>query len=177
MTRTKKQTHNGDERAALILELFRQLPDNKFSLRHLASASGGASKEGRRETMQIVEQLLATGVIESCPRDKYRLSPAPVSYTHLVEGAQRPCEPDVVGDDVRRAVGLDAADREDALRQVEGQQSADEFGGGGYGVAQLIAQCGVAPCAVYGEAQFVARSHVFARAESEGCLLYTSRCV
>ena len=76
MTRTKKQTHNGDERAALILELFRQLPDNKFSLRHLASASGGASKEGRRETMQIVEQLLATGVIESCPRDKYRLSPA-----------------------------------------------------------------------------------------------------
>ena len=55
MTRTKKQTHNGDERAALILELFRQLPDNKFSLRHLASASGGASKEGRRETMQIVE--------------------------------------------------------------------------------------------------------------------------
>lgn len=54
MTRTKKQTHNGDERAALILELFRQLPDNKFSLRHLASASGGASKEGRRETMQIV---------------------------------------------------------------------------------------------------------------------------
>ena len=58
------------------MELFRQLPDNKFSLRHLASASGGASKEGRRETMQIVEQLLATGVIESCPRDKYRLSPA-----------------------------------------------------------------------------------------------------
>ena len=43
MTRTKKQTHNGDERAALILELFRQLPDNKFSLRHLAAASGGAS--------------------------------------------------------------------------------------------------------------------------------------
>lgn len=33
---------------------------------------------------------------------------------------------------------------------------------------QLIAQCGVASCAVYGEAQFVARSHVFARAESEG---------
>lgn len=55
MTRTKKQTHNDGERAALILELFRQLPDNKFSLRHLASASGGATKEGRRETMQIVE--------------------------------------------------------------------------------------------------------------------------
>ena len=74
----------------------------------------------------------------------------------------------VLGEARVGAVGLDAADREDALRQVEGQQSADEFGGGGYGVAQLIAQCGVAPCAVYGEAQFVARSHVFARAESEG---------
>ena len=42
----------------------------------LFAGIGGASKEGRRETMQIVEQLLATGVIESCPRDKYRLSPA-----------------------------------------------------------------------------------------------------
>ena len=49
MTRTKKQTHNGDERAALILELFRQLPDNKFSLRHLASASGGASRGPPRD--------------------------------------------------------------------------------------------------------------------------------
>ena len=76
MTRTKKQTHNDGERAALILELFRQLPDNKFSLRHLASASGGATKEGRRETMQIVEQLLAEGVIESCSHEKYRLSSA-----------------------------------------------------------------------------------------------------
>ena len=78
MTKTKKQTRhdNGDERAAMILELFRQLPDNKFSLRHLASASGGATKEGRRQTQQIVDQLLATGVIESCAREKYRLSAA-----------------------------------------------------------------------------------------------------
>ena len=76
MTKTKKQNRHdhGDERAAMILELFRQLPDNKFSLRHLASASGGASKEGRRQTQQIVDQLLATGVIECCAREKYRLS-------------------------------------------------------------------------------------------------------
>ena len=47
--RPEKGAKNTD-RAAIILSLFREFPNNKFSLKHLASASGGATKEGRRET-------------------------------------------------------------------------------------------------------------------------------
>ena len=32
------------DRASVILSLLREFPNNKFSLKHLASASGGASK-------------------------------------------------------------------------------------------------------------------------------------
>ena len=51
MKQTKKQrpakrTKNSD-RASMILSLLREFPNNKFSLKHLASASGGATKEGR----------------------------------------------------------------------------------------------------------------------------------
>lgn len=62
------------DRASLIINLFREFPDNKFSLKHLASASGGATKEGRYETRQIVDQLLAENTIEECSREKYCLS-------------------------------------------------------------------------------------------------------
>ena len=52
MKQTKKQrpakrTKNSD-RASMILSLLREFPNNKFSLKHLASASGGATKEGAK---------------------------------------------------------------------------------------------------------------------------------
>ena len=62
------------DRAAMIVALFREFPNNKFTLRHLASASGGASKEGRRATLDILGRLFDEGVIEECTRGKYRLS-------------------------------------------------------------------------------------------------------
>ena len=62
------------DRSSLIINLFREFPDNKFSLKHLASASGGATKEGRWRTQEIVRELLAEGTIEEAGRDKYRLS-------------------------------------------------------------------------------------------------------
>jgi len=58
----------------LILNLFREFPNNKFSLKHLASASGGATKEGRRETLEILGRLFEEGVVEECARQKYRLT-------------------------------------------------------------------------------------------------------
>ncbi|WP_295939286.1 ribonuclease R [uncultured Alistipes sp.] len=64
----------GSDRASLILSMFREFPNNKFSLKHLASASGGASKEGRRETFQILERLHDEGIVEECAREKYRLT-------------------------------------------------------------------------------------------------------
>ncbi len=76
MTRknTKKAAVGETDRSAMILNLFREFPENKFSLKHLASASGGATKEGRARTGEIVERLLAEGAIENCGRNKFRLS-------------------------------------------------------------------------------------------------------
>ena len=62
------------DRASVILNLLREFPNNKFSLRHLASASGGATKEGRRETLEILSRLYEEGIVEECAREKYRLS-------------------------------------------------------------------------------------------------------
>ncbi len=59
----------------MIMQLLRELPNNKFSLKQLAAASGGASKEGRRETLEILGRLFDEGVVEECAREKYRLAP------------------------------------------------------------------------------------------------------
>ena len=58
----------------MIVALFREFPNNKFSLKHLASASGGASKEGRRETLAVLDRLFEEGVVEEGSREKYRLT-------------------------------------------------------------------------------------------------------
>lgn len=78
MKQTKKQrpakrTKNSD-RASMILSLLREFPNNKFSLKHLASASGGATKEGRRETLAVLDRLYDEGIVEECAREKYRLT-------------------------------------------------------------------------------------------------------
>ena len=71
--RASRAASNKDRRSA-ILALFREFPNNKFSLKQLASVSGGASKEGRRETFEILGQLFDEGVVEECAREKYRLT-------------------------------------------------------------------------------------------------------
>ncbi len=78
MKQTKKQRSTKStkkhDRAAMILSLLREFPNNKFSLKHLASASGGATKEGRRETLAILDRLYDEGIVEECAREKYRLT-------------------------------------------------------------------------------------------------------
>ena len=75
---TKKQRSesrkSASDRMGLILSLFREFPNNKFSVKQLASASGGGDKEGRRATFAILSQLFEQGVVEECARDKYRLT-------------------------------------------------------------------------------------------------------
>ncbi len=68
----KKNERN--DRASIILNLFREMPNNVFSLKHLASASGGATKQGRRETLEILSNLFDEGIVEECAREKYRLT-------------------------------------------------------------------------------------------------------
>lgn len=72
--RPRKKPRKADDRQSVIIGLLREFPDNKFSIKHLASASGGNTREGRRETMEILQRLLDEGVAERCTREKYRLS-------------------------------------------------------------------------------------------------------
>ena len=67
MKKEKKQRRNRD-RASLIINLFREFPNNRFSLKHLAAASGGADRDGRRETLLFLDRLYDEGVIEECAR-------------------------------------------------------------------------------------------------------------
>ena len=69
-----KRGNNRDERASFIVDMFREFPDNKFSLKHLAAASGGADRDGRTMTFAIVRQLMEEGFVEEVARSKYRLS-------------------------------------------------------------------------------------------------------
>ena len=57
----------------MILQLLREFPNNKFSIKHLASASGGNTREGRRETMALLNDLEREGAVVLVGRDKYRL--------------------------------------------------------------------------------------------------------
>ncbi len=72
----KKQNkrHERNDRASIILSLLREMPNNVFSLKHLASASGGATKQGRRETLDILGRLYEEGIVEECAREKFRLT-------------------------------------------------------------------------------------------------------
>ena len=72
----KKEKRNGrrHDRASVIINLFREFPNTKFSLKHLAAASGGAGRDGQRETLAILDRLYDEGVIEECARHKYRLT-------------------------------------------------------------------------------------------------------
>lgn len=83
-----KRGNNRDERASFIVDMFREFPDTKFSLKHLAAASGGADRDGRTMTFAIVRQLIEDGFVEEVARSKYRLSRAAMPrYEGVVTGA------------------------------------------------------------------------------------------
>ncbi len=70
----KKRSKKGYDRSAIIIQLFREVPNKKHSLKHLASCSGSAGRAGMQETRLILAQMIAEGVIEECNRGKYCLS-------------------------------------------------------------------------------------------------------
>ena len=70
------------------MDMFREFPDNKFSLKHLAAASGGADRDGRTMTFAIVRQLIEDGFVEEVSKSKYRLARrALLNYEGVVVGA------------------------------------------------------------------------------------------
>lgn len=70
----KSHTDSMSVRSAFIVNMFREFPDRVFSLKQLAAASGGNSKEGRYMVRDIVDALVEGGVVESHGRDKFQLS-------------------------------------------------------------------------------------------------------
>ncbi len=71
--RDKRDKHAFD-RAGFILNMMKEMPNNKFSLKHLAASSGGADRDSRREVLYILRNLEEQGVVEECARGKYRLA-------------------------------------------------------------------------------------------------------
>ncbi len=78
--RDNKEKHTFD-RAGFILNMMKEMPNNKFSLKHLAASSGGADRDSRREVLYILRNLTEQGVIEECARGKYRLATREMART------------------------------------------------------------------------------------------------
>ncbi|MFR9566513.1 MAG: ribonuclease R [Rikenellaceae bacterium] len=72
MTRSRQKKDY--DRGAFILNMLQEFPNNKFSLKQLAAASGRADKSGRRETLNFVEDLIAQGYVRLTSRGKFQLS-------------------------------------------------------------------------------------------------------
>ncbi|MCD8071892.1 MAG: ribonuclease R [Alistipes sp.] len=72
---TGRKGRNTD-RAAVITELFRLFPTKRYTIKALASASGGADREGRALTGEIVRGLVEKGTVQALGSAKYRLSPS-----------------------------------------------------------------------------------------------------
>lgn len=56
------------------MQLFRSFPGRKFALKTLAAQSGGADREGRYQTREIVRQMVEQGVIEPTAASTFRLA-------------------------------------------------------------------------------------------------------
>ena len=67
-------------RSAFVVNMFREFPDRVFSMKQLASASGGNTREGRYIVRDIVEALVEEGIVECYGRDKYQLSMAQLPH-------------------------------------------------------------------------------------------------
>lgn len=62
------------DRSEILIQLFRECPTRRFSLKQLAACSGGAGRTGRRETLEILGRLLAEGTIEQRSCGGYMLA-------------------------------------------------------------------------------------------------------
>ena len=67
-------------RQAFVVNMFREFPDRVFTLKQLVSASGGNSREARYIVRDVIEALIAEGVVVSHGRDKYQLSMAQLPH-------------------------------------------------------------------------------------------------
>ena len=72
MGKKSSKKPDGSDRAKCILTLFRENPGRRMTLRHIALATGGPSRERRRETVEILGILVSEGTVEFDGR-RYRM--------------------------------------------------------------------------------------------------------
>lgn len=83
MTKNKKKPSKGKVKtktsgsiASLISELFRTLPDKRYSVKNLITATGAMTRDEKDEVRSVVRSLLDERTIELVAEGKYRLSNA-----------------------------------------------------------------------------------------------------
>ncbi len=54
--------------------MFKEMPNNKFSLKHLASSAGCGDRYGRREVLNILQSFVEQGLITETARGKFHLA-------------------------------------------------------------------------------------------------------
>lgn len=62
------------DRSSVIMHVLTAMPGHKFSFKELAAVSGGADRDGRYATREVLERLIAEGVVEQCTGQKFRLA-------------------------------------------------------------------------------------------------------
>ena len=63
-----------NDRESIIMHVLTAMPGHKFSFKELAAVSGGADRDGRYATRDVLERLIAEGVVEQCSGQKFRLA-------------------------------------------------------------------------------------------------------
>lgn len=71
-----KAGYKRNDASALIVELFRSLPDKRYSVKSLIAATGASSREEKDEVRGIVYALVDEGLVEQIGDGKYRLNHA-----------------------------------------------------------------------------------------------------
>ena len=78
MVKKKKKSSKGrtsqHDMLALITELFRAMPDKRYSIKNLVSATAATTRQEKDDVRAVVRSLLESGTIELAAEGKYRLS-------------------------------------------------------------------------------------------------------
>ena len=78
MVKKKKKSSKGrtsqHDMSALITELFRAMPDKRYSIKNLVSATAATTRQEKDDVRAVVRALLESGTIELVAEGKYRLS-------------------------------------------------------------------------------------------------------
>ncbi|MFI3323871.1 MAG: ribonuclease R [Rikenellaceae bacterium] len=77
--RKKKSKHEFD-RAGFLLNMFKEMPNNKFSLKHLASSAGCGDRHGRHEVLNILQSFVEQGLVVETSRGKFHLAEAELPH-------------------------------------------------------------------------------------------------